>query len=204
MEDSARDLATLADLCAEKGFRIAYENWCWATHAPSWKDVWQIVQLANRPNIGLCLDTFHSAGGEWGNPTTKSGLNEDVSRKELNAIWSASLEELARTVPGEKVFILQISDAYKMDPPLANDEDARGFRPRRQWSKDYRLLPNDGGYLPVNDFFRAVLRTGFRGWLSMEPFDGKAAEKYDEMEPYARKAKSALRRLLEEADTSLA
>jgi hypothetical protein len=29
----AGDLGELADLAAEKGFRIAYENWCWATHA---------------------------------------------------------------------------------------------------------------------------------------------------------------------------
>ncbi len=31
----AGDLAELADLAADKGFRIAYENWCWATHAVS-------------------------------------------------------------------------------------------------------------------------------------------------------------------------
>jgi hypothetical protein len=31
----AGDLGELADLAAEKGFRIAYENWCWATHAVS-------------------------------------------------------------------------------------------------------------------------------------------------------------------------
>jgi hypothetical protein len=34
----AHDLAELADLLAPSGFRIAYENWCWATHAPNMED----------------------------------------------------------------------------------------------------------------------------------------------------------------------
>ncbi|CAI4212323.1 unnamed protein product [Parascedosporium putredinis] len=57
----AADLGELADLLLEKNFRLAYENWCWATRAPRWKDVWTIVKQADRPNIGLCLDTFQSA-----------------------------------------------------------------------------------------------------------------------------------------------
>lgn len=70
----ASDLAELADLLAPHSFRLAYENWCWATHAPTWSAVWSIVQKANRPNIGLCLDTFQTAAGEYGDPTTPSGL----------------------------------------------------------------------------------------------------------------------------------
>ncbi|RAL63035.1 hypothetical protein DID88_004120 [Monilinia fructigena] len=70
----AGDLRELADLLAEHNYRLAYENWCWATHAPTWREVWQIVQLVNRPNIGLCLDTFQTAGGEYGDPSTSSGL----------------------------------------------------------------------------------------------------------------------------------
>lgn len=33
----AADLAKLAEMCAEKGFRVVYENSCWATRAPTWK-----------------------------------------------------------------------------------------------------------------------------------------------------------------------
>lgn len=66
--DMAADLAELADEMAPKGFRIVYENWSWATHTQTWKDVWEIVWKADRPNLGLCLDTFQSAGGEWGRP----------------------------------------------------------------------------------------------------------------------------------------
>lgn len=196
----ASDLAELADLFAEKGFRIAYENWCWATYAPTWKDVWKIVKRADRPNLGLCLDTFQSAGGEWGSPVTKSGLIEDVDKSELDRRWKASCEELSKTVPPEKIFFLQISDAYKMDPPLEDKPDESGLRPRGQWSHDYRPVPYDGGYLPVEDFTKAVLATGFRGWLSMEVFDGKGPEKYgDDMRPYAKQAFDSLQKLLDEA-----
>ncbi|TRX88940.1 hypothetical protein FHL15_010168 [Xylaria flabelliformis] len=191
----AADLAELADLCAEKGLMIAYENWCWATHAPDWKDVWTIVKKANRTNLGLCLDTFQSAGGEWADPRTTSGLREE-GEADLQGKWRESLRELAATVPPEKIFLLQISDAYKMDPPLDREPDEQGLRPRGRWSHDYRPLPYDGGYLPVKEFLDAVLQTGFRGWLSVEVFDGRGKEKYEDMGKYSEKAMASLRKLV--------
>jgi hypothetical protein len=59
----AADLAKLAEMCAEKGFRVVYENSCWATRTPTWKAAWEIVKKANQPNLGLALDTFQIAGG---------------------------------------------------------------------------------------------------------------------------------------------
>lgn len=206
----AADLAQLADLLrsVDPSLRLAYENWCWATHAPGWRDVWNIVRLADRDNIGLCLDTFQSAGGEWADPTTASGLVEAdggaPSESALAEAWRASLRDLAREVPGDKIYFLQISDAYRMQPPLSDrlepeDED-QGLRPRGRWSHDYRPLPYDGGYLPIADFTRAVLETGFRGWLSVEVFDGEFEKKYgDDLEGFAEKANSSTRRLVEEA-----
>jgi sugar phosphate isomerase/epimerase len=144
LDQLARDLACLADMLAEKGFKLAYENWCWATCAPTWKDVWAIVQKADKPNIGLCLDTFQTAGGEWGDPTTQSGRVEDggVTPEDLSTRYAASLDELSRTVPAEKIYFLQISDAYRLSPPLDKTTDPNsGLRPRGQWSHDHRPLP---------------------------------------------------------------
>lgn len=205
----AADLGELADLLKPKGFRIAYENWCWATHAPDWKDVWEIVKLADKDNIGLCLDTFQSAGGEWGDPTTESGKLERgkdgaaVDEESLDKSWQDSLRELAATVPADKIYFLQISDAYHMQPPLVprpEPNDDTGLRPRGRWSHDYRPLPYDGGYLPIADFTRAILGTGFRGWLSVETFDGQFDEKYGEdLKGYAEKARDSTIRLVREA-----
>lgn len=198
-EDLAADLAELADLLATRGFRIAYENWCWATHAPSWKDVWDIVRLADRPNLGLCLDTFQSAGGEFGDPTTASGRIEagELAEEELRSSYESSLRELTNTVPSEKIYFLQISDAYKVEPPLGTEADAEGLRPRGRWSHDYRPLPYDGGYLPIVQFLEAVMGTGFRGWLSVEVFDGKFEEKYgDDLGRYAARGREAVVKML--------
>lgn len=211
----AADLAALADLLrsVDPSLRLAYENWCWATHAPRWRDVWDIVRLADRDNIGLCLDTFQSAGGEWADPTTASGLLVETTdagsgggggESAVAEAWRASLRDLAREVPADKIYFLQISDAYRMQPPLADrlepEDEAQGLRPRGRWSHDYRPLPYDGGYLPIADFTRAVLETGFRGWLSVEVFDGQFEKKYgDDLKGFAEKANSSTRRLVKEA-----
>lgn len=166
------DLRQLADRLAEKGMRVAYENWCWSTHAPDWQDVWDICRKVDRPNFGLCLDTFQSAGGEWGDPTTASGLVEDGrSSQQVEDDWKASCEKLSSRIPADKIYLLQISDAYKPREPFAPEPDADGMRARARWSSAWRPLPFEG-YLPAVDFAAAVLQTGFRGWFSYELFDG--------------------------------
>ncbi|KAH7132058.1 3-dehydroshikimate dehydratase [Dendryphion nanum] len=194
------DLQELADMLAEHNFRLAYENWCWSTHAPDWKDVWEIVKAVDRPNIGLCLDTFQSGGGEWADPTTKSGLVEGLSKDELDEGFHKSLENLSNTVPKDKIYLLQISDGYKPPSPLDSGVDESGTRSRGRWSHDFRPLPYHGGYLPVVDFTKAVLRTGFRGWFSYEVFDGGpegTGEKVD-IVAYAQTASHVQKRLLAE------
>ncbi|KAK3648311.1 hypothetical protein LTR22_013442 [Elasticomyces elasticus] len=194
-----KDLQELADMLAKKKFRVAYENWCWSTHAPTWEDVWDICQKVNRKNFGLCLDTFQSAGYEWGDPTTQSGLVEDGrSREEVEKDWHASCDRLAKTVPKEKIFFLQISDAYRTKPGPLSKQDYDGLRSRGFWSHAYRPLPFEG-YLPVVDFAKAVSQTGFRGWWSYEIFDAGAdgeGKEYD-LEEFAKKAMECQRKLVE-------
>ncbi|GIZ49559.1 hypothetical protein CKM354_001258900 [Cercospora kikuchii] len=197
-----KDLQELADHLAPRGQRIAYENWCWSTHAPDWEDVWDICQKVDRENFGLCLDTFQSAGGEWGDPTTKSGMIEDGNRsqEEVEKDWKASCAKLAKTIPKGKIYLLQISDAYKMEEPLENKE-IDGLRPRGRWSHDFRPLPFEG-YLPVVDFTKAVLDTGFRDWFSYEIFDGGKDGKWEnkyELGPFAKRAMSCQEKLIEAA-----
>lgn len=195
------DLRELCDMLKPHGFKVAYENWCWSSHAPDWKDVWRIVQEVDRDNIGLCLDTFQTAGGEWADPTTESGLLEDVSKIELIHRFSKSLEELSKTIPKEKIYLLQISDAYQVPEPLSKEPDEQGLRPRGRWSHDFRPLPYNGGHLPVVDVTTAVLRTGFRGWFSYEVFDGgsKGDAKEQDIVAYAQTAASVHARLLADA-----
>ncbi len=187
----AADFAKLADIFATKGHRVAYENRCWSPGVRTWKVAWEVVKRADRPNLGLCLDTFQIVGGEFGDPTTASGLVEHISRAELETRWRASLRELSMHVPPEKIFVLQISDAYKMDPPFRCPTICQ--QPRSKWNDNHRALPLDGGYLPVHDVVRATLNTGYRSWLSIEVTD--PAEGTD-MVAFAQRAKTALQDLL--------
>jgi sugar phosphate isomerase/epimerase len=73
-----------------------------------------------------------------------------------------------------------------------------GLRPRGRWSHDYRPMPYGGGYLPIEDVAKAVLKTGFRGWFSMEIFDGGPegkGRKY-ELEAYAKRAMQSMLQVL--------
>lgn len=189
-----RDLSLLCDLLAAEGFKLAYENWCWG-HAPTWFEVYNIVKdvrEGGKTNCGLCLDSFQTAGSEWADPTSSTGLNGDDER---DAKLDQSMEELSAIVPAEMIYFFQVSDAYRLDEPL-EDKVVDGLRPRGRWSHDYRPLPYDGGYLPVAKVTKAVLKTGFRGTFSVEVFDGKKrGVSHDE---YAKQAKESLEKLFKE------
>ena len=198
----ASDLAELADMLAEHKFRLCYENWCWATHATTWSEVWEIVKKVDRDNIGLCLDTFQTAGGEWGDPTTRSGRLETMDATILQNMYVKSLQNLAKTIPKDKIYLLQISDAYQLEEPMKKEPDEEGLRPRGRWSHDFRPMPFDGGYLPILPVTKAVLDTGFRGYFSVEIFDGgpEGKGRPKDAEQYTKKAKKSLDRLIEEAN----
>ncbi|MEO9189735.1 MAG: TIM barrel protein [Acetobacteraceae bacterium] len=62
------------------------------------------------------------------------------------------------TIPAGKLFFVQLADA----PKLAMDV--------LSWSRHFRDFPGQG-QLPVGDFLRAVLASGYRGPLSLEAFN---------------------------------
>lgn len=125
-----------------------------------------------------------------------------MKREDLQERFQDSLRKLSATIPAEKIYILQISDAYKPKEPLDPNPDENGMRPRARWSLSLRPVPFDGGYLPVVDFAKAVLKTGFRGWFSMEVFDGGPSgqdQEWKDMPGYTKKAMRSHERLLQEA-----
>ncbi|KAF5866597.1 hypothetical protein ETB97_010690 [Aspergillus alliaceus] len=197
-ENIVADLRELCDLLAPHNMRVTYENWCFSTHAPTWKDVWTLISRVDRPNIGLCLDTFQTAGSEWGDPTTVTGRVEDLAVEELDRRFERSMEELVRTVPPEKIDLFQISDAYRPVRPIG-EFTAEGLSPRGQWSGAYRPVPYGGGYLPIEVVGRAALKTGFRGWFSLEIFDRGADGKGKdyEMGEFARNGMASMRKFVE-------
>ena len=155
--------------------------------------------VLDRDNFGLCLDTFQSAGKEWADPTTKSGLLEDGrSAEQITKDWEASCQRLAETVSAEKIFVLQISDAYRPAKPIST-ETIYGVRSRKRWSNDFRPFPFEG-YLPVVAFTKAVLKTGFRGWFAYEVFDHSGPDgkgKEYALDDYAEQGIQVQRKLMD-------
>lgn len=78
-----RELATRAEA---RGLKIAYEALAWGRHVSTYDHAWRIVERADHPALGTCLDSFHI-----------------LSR-------GTSLDTIDR-IPGEKIFFLQLADA---------------------------------------------------------------------------------------------
>ncbi|CAG9946051.1 unnamed protein product, partial [Clonostachys rosea f. rosea IK726] len=195
-DDLTKDLVELADIFAKRGFRIAFSIHCRAPYTSTWETIWEIVKEADRPNLGLCLNTFEIAAGEYADPTTKSGLVEELSRVELESRWWRSLTALTHTVPARSIYILQVSDAYKMNPPMEEKNRQRDQPARSRWSDGYRPQPSDGGYLPVHIILRAIFQTGFKGWLSMEVFDIKESEGNFDVRDFTKSVMMSLEKTL--------
>lgn len=83
---AAQQLGLLAERAAEHGIQVAYEALAWGRHVHDYLHSWRIVRMADHPNLGLCVDSFHV-------------LSADVQAHALE------------TIPAEKLFFLQLADA---------------------------------------------------------------------------------------------
>ena len=83
---AARQLRRLAELATSHGIRVAYEALAWGRHVSTYDHAWHIVEQADHPALGVCLDSFHilSRGSD------PKGIED---------------------IPGEKIFFLQLADA---------------------------------------------------------------------------------------------
>jgi len=66
--------------------------------------------------------------------------------------------ETIRRIPGDRIFFVQLADAPRIDMDLL------------YWSRHFRNMPGEGD-LPVGDFMRAVMATGYAGPVSLEIFN---------------------------------
>jgi sugar phosphate isomerase/epimerase len=104
-EKLARDLAKLATLAVPFGIRVAYEALSWGRHISEYPQAWEIVELANRSNLGLALDSFHV-------------LATRTSQEELEYVFP------------DRIFLVQLSDFMwqEIRSPEEKINTARHFR----------------------------------------------------------------------------
>ncbi|CAG7995009.1 unnamed protein product [Penicillium olsonii] len=174
------DLQQVADMGAAETptIRYAYENLCWSTVNDTWEKVWDVVKRVDRPNFGICLDTFNIAGRVWADPASQTGKTANA-----DADLSQSLQRLVAEVDVAKVFYLQVVDAERMESPLVSGHPFHvdGQPPRMNWSRNARTFMYEedrGAYLPVEDVARAIISgLGYKGWVSMELFSRTMSDK---------------------------
>ncbi|KAG9726917.1 xylose isomerase-like protein, partial [Aureobasidium melanogenum] len=105
MDTIVADMVEVADLGMKRArpIRFAYENLCWSTYIDTWDAAWEVVQRVDRPNFGMCLDTFNIAGRVWADPAASTGMVDGAE-----AALDASLKKLVETVDVAKVFYIQV------------------------------------------------------------------------------------------------
>nr|CAD6628435.1 sugar phosphate isomerase/epimerase and 4-hydroxyphenylpyruvate domain-containing protein [Rhizobium sp. TCK] len=133
IDRAAADFHELGERAARRSLKVGYEALAWGRHIFDHRDAWEIVRRADHQNVGLILDSFHS-----------------LARKiDLGSI---------RSVPKDKIFIVQLADAPLIDMDLL------------YWSRHFRNMPGEGD-LPVADFVAAIAETGYDGYFSLEIFN---------------------------------
>lgn len=198
-ERLAADLAEAADIAFP--VRIAYEALAWGTYISTWEDSWDVIKRANRPNLGICLDTFNIAARVWADPIATTGRLGPSADRDLQE----SMDRLVREIDPDRVLMVQLADGERVDPQSPFLQ-APGLPTLLAWSRNARLFPCEedrGGYLPIREVTDACINgLGYTGWVSMEVFSRSTMENNPAvpMEHAARASRSWLRvmELLEE------
>jgi sugar phosphate isomerase/epimerase len=133
LDDVTERFAGLCDRAAEHGLLVALEFLPWSG-IPDVATAWRVVEGAGRANGGLLVDTWHHLRG-------------------------AADDAALRAVPGDRVFVVQVSDA-PADPegPYMEDTMLR------------RRLPGEGA-LDLVGFLRTLEAMGVDCPISVELFN---------------------------------
>jgi 4-hydroxyphenylpyruvate dioxygenase len=168
------DLRRLADLAAARSppVRIAYEAIAWGTHVNTWEQAWDLVLRADRPNLGLALDTFNTTAAVFADPTTESGTVGDSTELAYRR-FRESMGRLVAELDLKRLFVVQIADGERLAEPLRPGHPfyVAGQPARMSWSRNCRLfLCEERGYLPAIEMLQVLLALGYDGFLSYEIF----------------------------------
>jgi len=128
----ADDLSMLGTLAVPPGIRIAYGALSWGRWINEYTAAWEAVKLADHANVGLAIDTFHV-------------LARGTSREPFDAI------------PGEKIFLVQLSDyLWDMDDLI-------------ETARHRRVFPSEGNHgVALVDLVARVERAGYSGEYSFD------------------------------------
>ncbi|KAF5025994.1 hypothetical protein F66182_1896 [Fusarium sp. NRRL 66182] len=175
----AADLIEAAEMGLQQQpvVRFAFEALCWGTRIDTWEASWDMVRRVNRPNFGLCIDSYNILGRIYADPAVPSGKTNNCEQ-----VTRASIKRLLMEVDTSKLFLVQVADGERLSQPLDHTHPFYNSEQpsRMSWSRNARLFYGEsqyGGYLPCKHLLRTVIQgLGFEGWLSFEVFNKRLAE----------------------------
>lgn len=118
----------LCRLAAPHQVRVGLEFLGGVAQVSNLRAAWEVVESAGAGNAGLVIDSFHFFRG-------------------------ASDLQMLEPVPGEKLFLVQISDCMDL--------------PRHEMQDRHRIYPGEG-VLPLEPLLAALLDKGYSGYYSLE------------------------------------
>jgi sugar phosphate isomerase/epimerase len=141
-----KDLQKLALLAVPLDIRIAYEALSWGRHVNEYPQAWDIVQAADRSNLGVCLDSFHILANG-----TDFGRLPDIDPQKIflvqlsDFMWQEvrSPDERIdtarhyRVFPGEGVHSDRLAELVR----VTDEMGYRGDYSFEVFNDDYRQLP---------------------------------------------------------------
>jgi sugar phosphate isomerase/epimerase len=141
-----RDLQKLAMLALPLGIRIAYEALSWGRHVNLYPQAWEIVQAADRANLGLAIDSYHILAHKTPLDTLREIDPEKIVLVQLSDfMWQEvrSREDRIETARHFRVFPGEgVHSAQVMEMVVALDEMGyRGDYSFEVFNDDYRQLP---------------------------------------------------------------
>jgi sugar phosphate isomerase/epimerase len=128
----AEDLAMLGTLAAPPGIRIAYGAQAWGRFINEYTSAWDVVQLTNHENVGLAIDSLHV-------------LARGTSREAFD------------TIPGDRIFLVQLSDyLWDLDDLI-------------ETARHRRVFPSEGNHsIAIVDLVTRIERAGYTGDYSFD------------------------------------
>ena len=145
-EALVKDLQKLAMLAVPLDIRIAYEALSWGRHVNLYPQAWELVQAADRANLGLAIDSYHILAHK----TPLDTLREIDARKVVlvqlsDFMWQEvrSREDRIETArhfrvfPGEGVHSPEVMELVR----ALDDLGYRGDYSFEVFNDDYKQLP---------------------------------------------------------------
>lgn len=128
----AEDLAMLGTLAAPPGIRIAYGAQAWGRFINEYTSAWEVVQMTNHENVGLAIDSLHV-------------LARGTSRDAFD------------TIPGDRIFLVQLSDyLWDLDDLI-------------ETARHRRVFPSEGNHsIAIVDLVTRIERAGYTGDYSFD------------------------------------